>query len=71
MEKVIAVFTNFSRHEAVSELRLFGPLSLAGYKVIHGNELINSDQQIDLRGIDFLTIQRDFPRILRKIRKME
>ena len=62
MEKVIAVFTNFSRHEAVSELRLFGPLSLAGYKVIHGNELINSDQQIDLRGIDFLTIQRDFPR---------
>jgi hypothetical protein len=62
MQKVVAVFTNSLRYEAVPELRLFGPLSLAGYKVIYGNELINPDKKIDLRGVDFVTIQRDFPR---------
>ncbi len=61
MKKVVAVFTNSHWQSVLPVLRLIGPLERAGYKVINGSDAINPIN-IDLSGVNFLAIQRDFPR---------
>lgn len=60
----VVCYTGQSWVSAITEIRLKAPLTKAGFQVIQGNDFSNLLVD-DLAGVEYVVIQRDFPRYLK------
>ena len=62
-KQTVVCFTNDTWESALSQVRLRGPLEMAGFSVNPGND---RDQCLvdNLEGVDYVVIQRDFPQYI-------
>jgi glycosyltransferase involved in cell wall biosynthesis len=63
VQETVVCYTNDIWSSALSEVRLKAPLEAAGFQVVQGNDYENLLIK-DLAGVNFVVVQRDFPRYI-------